>query len=241
LTTESNTLTHPAPIEQPPRAPSVLVTGGGTIAPIDDVRVIANVSTGRFASQISQALLETGAAVWHVATPAAATPKPSSPGALHLRPLPRGTVAEYAQEIQSILTSQRIDIAILAAAVSDFEPVPAPGKIDSDRDELVIRCRPAPKIIEQVKRWAPRVFLVGFKMLSGATDEALIAAARRSITRTGADLVVANDLRVVHTPEHRVFLVDAGGHVETIGPGVHIARALVAHVLNAARSRAPRS
>ena len=42
---------------------NVVVTGGGTIAPIDDVRSIANVSSGRFSASISEACLRLGAKV----------------------------------------------------------------------------------------------------------------------------------------------------------------------------------
>ena len=53
---------------------NVVVTGGGTVAPIDDVRQIANVSTGRFSAAISEACLKRGATVWHVHTPQAQLP-----------------------------------------------------------------------------------------------------------------------------------------------------------------------
>src|SRR3954469_21550722 len=45
---------------------NVVVTGGGTIAPIDDVRYLANVSSGRFSAMISEACLKRGAKVFHI-------------------------------------------------------------------------------------------------------------------------------------------------------------------------------
>ena len=53
---------------------NVVVTGGGTIAPIDDVRRITNVSSGRFSAAIAEACLGRGATVWHVHAPAAQLP-----------------------------------------------------------------------------------------------------------------------------------------------------------------------
>ena len=53
---------------------NVLVTGGGTSAPIDDVRSITNVSTGRFAAAISESCLARGACVWHLHAPSAQLP-----------------------------------------------------------------------------------------------------------------------------------------------------------------------
>ena len=53
---------------------NVVVTGGGTIAPIDDVRLLTNVSSGRFAAAITEACLDRGANVWHIHTASAQLP-----------------------------------------------------------------------------------------------------------------------------------------------------------------------
>ena len=45
---------------------NVVVTGGATIAPIDDVRLMTNVSSGRFAAAITEACLLRQARVWHI-------------------------------------------------------------------------------------------------------------------------------------------------------------------------------
>ena len=53
---------------------NVVVTGGGTIAPIDDVRLMTNVSSGRFAAAISETFLDRGASVWHIHAPSSQLP-----------------------------------------------------------------------------------------------------------------------------------------------------------------------
>src|SRR5947209_20302715 len=53
---------------------NVVVTAGGTVAPIDDVRRISNFSTGRFGAMIAEAALRRGAAVWHLHAPGALRP-----------------------------------------------------------------------------------------------------------------------------------------------------------------------
>ena len=55
---------------------NVVVTGGGTVAPIDEVRQITNVSSGRFSAALSEACLGRGASVWHLHAPAAHLPIP---------------------------------------------------------------------------------------------------------------------------------------------------------------------
>ncbi len=237
---------------------NVVVTGGGTIAPIDDVRHIANTSTGQFSAQISEAFLRRGATVWHVHGPAAILPFDRRRvlslteadldrelarltslreefervgSRLHCRDLHPGTVAGYAQTLREILLTQPIDIAVLAMAVSDYEPDRAEGKIPSDRDEWTLTLRRTPKVIQSVRGWAPDVFLVGFKLLFEVSDDELIATARNACRSNHADLTVANDLFAKQRGLHKVHVVDRERLIETIGPGVPIADRLVDRIL----------
>lgn len=241
---------------------NVVVTGGGTLAPIDDVRTIANISSGRFSAMITEACLDRGATVWHLHAPNAQLPFFRQAGLdllapfdqeaarlerlarayrakqdrLRLVPLPTGTVAEYERLLRGIFTVRPIDVVFLAMAVSDFEPDRVPGKIDSGDDDLVLRCRPAPKVIRSVRDWAPSVFLVGFKLLSGVTDDHLIAEAREACRINRADLTIANDLKSVQAGQHRVQLVQAAGQVQAMGPAPDLAEQVVERVFDLARS-----
>ncbi|WP_165226743.1 phosphopantothenoylcysteine decarboxylase domain-containing protein [Aquisphaera insulae] len=244
----------------------VLVTGGGTVAPIDDVRTITNVSTGRFAASISESALARGAEVWHVHAPSAALPllrharfDPESPepaaemgrlealrrtwnaskDRLHLQPLQVGTVAEYASTLEHLLRTHPIDVAFLAMAVSDFEPDPHAGKLSSSPDALTIRCRRTTKVIRSVRDWSPGVYLVGFKLLSRASTDDLIAAARTAGRTNRADLTVANDLQILTAGRHTVHLVRQDRPVETLGPGPDLADRLVSRVLSWAGGSRP--
>jgi phosphopantothenoylcysteine synthetase/decarboxylase len=236
---------------------NVVVTGGGTIAPIDDVRYIANASSGRFSASISEACLRRGASVWHVHAPTAELPllraarydlDASDPDAerarldvlrdewqgvrarLRLVPLRQGGGADYAETLRRVLTDRSIDVAILAMAVSDFEPVPFAGKIDSDLESMTILARRAPKVIRSVRDWSPGVFLVGFKLLSRAEPAELLRAAESACRTNRADLTVANDLQTLREGRHVVHLVRPGYPTETLGPGSEIAEALVDRV-----------
>jgi phosphopantothenate-cysteine ligase len=233
---------------------NVVVTGGGTIAPIDDVRAIANASSGRFAAMITEACLERGAHVWHVHAPNALRPLHrqaafdldapdeeaelrrirgvrrtyrSQRERLHLRPLAVGTLDDYARTLREVLGSQPIDIAYLAMAASDYEPVPFSGKLDSEAEELVIRGRPAPKVIRSVRDWAPGLYLVGFKLQSGVSEESLIGEAREACAINRADLTVANDLQTLKAGRHRIHLVRPGQPTLSYGPDEPIAERLV--------------
>jgi phosphopantothenate-cysteine ligase len=237
---------------------NVVVTGGGTVAPIDDVRQIANVSTGRFSAAITEACLRRGATVWHVHAPTAQLPffrdarfdlATADPDAeqdrldrlyrdyqavrdrLHLVPLARGTVADYAASLERVLRSQPIDVAFLAMAVSDFEPDPYSGKLDSNVETMVIHGRRTPKVIRSVRDWSPGVYLVGFKLLSRVALAELLRQAEAACRINRADLTVANDLQTLRAGGHTIHLVRPGQPVETIGPDDALADRLVARAL----------
>jgi phosphopantothenate-cysteine ligase len=236
---------------------NVVVTGGGTVAPIDDVRQIANVSTGRFSALVTEACLRCGAAVWHIHAPSAqvpflrsavcdlATPDTAAELArlrhlqrewrahedrLHLVSLPHGTVADYAANLERVLRTERIDIAFLAMAVSDFEPDLFAGKLDSDVETMVIHGRPTPKVIQSVRDWSPGVYLVGFKLLSRSAPAELIRQAETACRVNRADLTVANDLQTIRAGAHTIHLVRPGHPTETIGPDPALAERLVDRV-----------
>jgi phosphopantothenate-cysteine ligase len=243
---------------------SVVVTGGGTIAPVDDVRLLTNVSSGRFAAAITEACLERSAAVWHIHSPPALLPFVRSarfeldapdPAAevdrlarlrekwlsvrdrLHLVPLPVGTVADYQQTLKRVVQDRSIDIAFLTMAVSDFEPEPRAGKISSEAAEtLVIHCKRTPKVIRSVRDWSPSIYLVGFKLLSGVSPEVLIRQAESACHTNRAQLTVANDLELIRQGRHTLHLVRPGFEPETLPPGDDLADRLVDRVFTWARA-----
>jgi phosphopantothenate---cysteine ligase (CTP) len=222
----------------------VLVSGGGTVAPVDDVRSLTNGSTGRFAAAISEAALEQDARmVWHLAPASAAWPYRRSAtldlsatdlaaewtrlGELHRRfqsvvdrykaiPLEPPTLQQYAQRLEEIAVEASPEVFFLAMAASDYEPIPRTGKLRSDAPVLRIDCRPCPKVIASVRAWAPRAYLVGFKLLSGSPLPDLVAAAQDLCLAHRLDLVVANDWQEVRAGKHSVHLVNRAGLVQTI-------------------------
>lgn len=237
---------------------NVVVSGGGTIARIDDVRHVANVSTGRFSAMITEALLDQGANVWHIAAPGAQLPidrlahfdlttrEPKAEAArlialrerwalarerLHIVPLGEGTVGEYAAQLEHVLKRHPIDIALLAMAASDYTPEPFAGKLASGEGDLEVRFRSAPKVIRSVRDWSPDLYLVGFKLLSRVSEQDLIREAEAACATNRADLTVANDLQTVRAGRHVVHLVRPGHPTETLGPGPNMARELVERVL----------
>ena len=236
---------------------NVVVTAGATSAPIDDVRVLTNVSSGRFAAAITESCLKRGARVWHIYARSAELPilrfarldlEAHAPdlaldrlkelqkqwiacrNRLELVPLQAGNVSDYAATLRHLLETHQIDVVILPMAVADYEPEPQSGKIRSDQESLVVHCRRTPKVIRLVRDWAPSVYLVGFKLLSRVSEEELIRTAASACVNNRADLTVANDLETLRAGRHTIHLVRPGYECETLGPGADLADQLVARI-----------
>jgi hypothetical protein len=125
------------------------------------------------------------------------------------------TFDEYAERLEKTLVDFKPDITILAAAVSDYGGVAEPGKISSHGENLTINLQKLPKLINLVKTWCPSTYLVGFKLLSDTTEEALSKAAAKQIIDSGADLVVANDLKDLRAGQHQLYFFRENDTPET--------------------------
>tara|TARA_B100000579_G_scaffold436346_1_gene462055 strand:+ start:349 stop:840 length:492 start_codon:yes stop_codon:yes gene_type:complete len=106
-----------------------------------------------------------------------------------------------------------IDTVISAAAISDHVMEESfSGKLSSD-DVLNLQLVPFPKIIDGMVSWLAKKRgsnagpVVGFKLLSGNDEKALIEAARSQIERSGVSAVVANDLSWVEGDGRRALWV----------------------------------
>ena len=153
----------------------------------------------------------------YVCGPGAARPDPEElrdDQEKRLKILPVETFDDLMRIIGDELGSRTYDVVLHAMAVLDYVPERAGlDKTPSGRDRWTLILVPTPKVIDMVKRWDPGVFLVGFKLAVDAGREQLIAGALETARRSGADLMVANDLREVGKDRHRALLVGPDGRV----------------------------
>ncbi|HQH70711.1 MAG TPA: phosphopantothenoylcysteine decarboxylase [bacterium] len=191
----------------------VLITSGPTFAPLDAVRSITNRSTGRLGCAIARSIRKHGAEVVFLAGETSQVPKAagSAGGGRPLLLVERFvTVPDLKRLLMNHLTGRPFDAVVMAAAVLDYYPVESvAGKKRSDEDEWIVRLKRGEKIIEQIKSWAPDVFLVGFKLEARVSQEELAARAGDLIKRSRADLVVANRLEDIGAGRHEACLVEA--------------------------------
>jgi len=178
------------------------VTAGGTSEPVDDVRVLTNLSTGRFGCAIAAALAEQG-----VQTTLFLAERSTAP-------VPQGvTVIRFgsADDLDAKLSqSPSPDLLFMAAAVSDYRPERVEGKIRSHADELILRLVRNKKILPTLSTRHPQTQVIGFKLLSRVSTDELLDTARGQIASCGTAACVANDLQELGGGEHPCWLVRPG-------------------------------
>jgi len=188
----------------------LLITSGPTIGPIDAVRFVSNRSSGALGALIARQALHAGAHVTFVHGMHSRTPDPHP----RLRLVEIATVDDVIRVMERDLTGGGHDAVVHAMAVLDYVPAdPSEQKTASGQDEWIIRLVRTPKAIQQIKRWAPGVFLVGFKLEVGKTESELVKIGHESLTRNNADLVVVNDLTQIDAQRHVAYIVGPNGDV----------------------------
>ncbi|MCB9664059.1 MAG: NUDIX domain-containing protein [Alphaproteobacteria bacterium] len=207
----------------------VVLTIGGTEEPLDDVRVLTNLSSGRFGAALARAALARGADVVVLGSHRAlADPTALPPG------VQRHAFRSH-QDLDALLdevTAQPVDALLMAAAVADYAPRAEEGKLPSSADKLVLRLHRTPKLLATLRaRCGPDTRLVGFKLLSGVTREELETVARAQLEDRELDLVVANDLAELGGATHPVLLVGRGGTRRVEGLRDEVADAVVDAVM----------
>lgn len=185
----------------------VLVTSGATREPIDSVRFISNISSGRTGAAICEALAARGYEV----TQARGVDSARAAG-VHLEEFTDN--ASLDALMQRLLHGGRYHAVIHAAAVSDYGPAQPTrdDKLASDRP-LVLRLKPLPKIIDRIRTHAggADLLLVGFKLTHTAFEAARTRAARDLLKRSGADYVVQNDVETLLQGEEHAYTIHARG------------------------------
>lgn len=192
------------------RSRRLLITSGPTRANLDAVRFISNRSTGRLGSAIAREALERGARVTLVAGPDSRRPEPRD--GLDVACIE--TVDDLVQTLNDRLGEGEYDAIVHAMAVLDYVPAsPEEGKVRSGRDEWTLRLEKTPKVIQKIRYHAPGALLVGFKLEVGTDEEGLRRAAADTMEKSGADLLVANDLEDIGADRHPALILDPEGRI----------------------------
>ena len=181
----------------------VLVTAGGTHEPLDSVRFIGNLSSGKMGLALAREAVRMGAEV----TVVAANIGRREPGVAwrDVR-----NVEELKDEVLG--EAGEADVLVMAAAVSDFTPAaPEREKIRRSSGVRSIELAPTPDVLQAVREQNPDLFMVGFAATHGdpASD------AREKLAKKGADIIVGNDISRegvgFGAEENEVYVVSSRG------------------------------
>ena len=159
---------------------TVVVSAGGTMEPIDPVRVITNHSSGKMGYALAEAARDRGADVVLVTAPTSLA-DPALVKVVQVR-----TAEEMGQAIQEHVT--KADALVMAAAVADYRPTETAGqKIKKADDDLNISLAKTTDILKSAKGNFVRV---GF----AAESQNLVENAKAKVGSKNLDLIAANDI-----------------------------------------------
>lgn len=226
-----------------PRPLRVLVTAGNTQTPIDRVRCVTNVFTGRTGGRLALEAFDRG----HAVTLLTSHPRviddlrPGFAPADRWRVQPYRTFDDLHLALADLIPTGGFGAILHSAAVSDYAlaGVYAPaagaafdatelrwagdgphlvdaakGKVKSDHPEVWLRMVPTPKLVDRMRSpWGFAGVLVKFKLEVDVTEAELIAVARRSRAQSDADFLVANTLDGY---DSLAFLADRADAVERL-------------------------
>ncbi|MGA7917222.1 MAG: bifunctional phosphopantothenoylcysteine decarboxylase/phosphopantothenate--cysteine ligase CoaBC [Candidatus Acidiferrales bacterium] len=162
---------------------TVLVSAGPTCEDIDPVRFLTNRSSGKMGYALAEAAQRRGAHVILVSGPTELKiPEGVDWVPVRATEQMHGSVLERAREA---------NVAIMAAAVSDYRPAAAQDtKIKRGSGGFTLELEPTPDILAELGREKGNRVLVGF----AAETDRVAENARGKLARKGADMIVANDV-----------------------------------------------
>lgn len=190
--------------EQKLSGKNVMISTGATFEALDSMRGLTNRSSGKMGVEIAKEAYRQGANVTVVC------------GLMHshVPELFERVDVESTKDMMDVVTKRidDMDIYVSVAAISDFSfDNVFNGKISSDED-LTVNLKRLPKLLEQVKKVNPKLFVVGFKAEAGISEEDLIKKAKNRMEKYDLDIMVANDILVENSGpgsnNNEVYVID---------------------------------
>lgn len=177
-----------------------LVTAGPTCEPMDKVRRLTNLSTGRLGTELANFLVAQGHDVTLLLSEQA-----THSGERKARRVETFTTTASLRDRLQALSREPVAAVFHAAAVSDFSfgkiwlRSPAgelseirSGKISARQGTLLAELVPTPKIIAELHNWFPNARLVGWKYEVDGSHAGVIQAAEDQLVDCRTDACVAN-------------------------------------------------
>ena len=180
-----------------------LVTAGGTREPMDPVRYLGNRSSGKMGHAIADEAARRGFHTTLVTT----SDLPSLPSVKVVR-------VDTAEEMQSVVHQEVVDVAVFAAAVADFRPANPSGEKVARADGMdSISLEPTPDILASMVSREDPPFVVGFAAETGGVERAVDKAKAKKV-----DLLVYNNVSEpgssFGSDTNQVVIIDSEGRTD---------------------------
>jgi len=190
---------------------NILITSGATREPIDKVRFITNLSTGKTGAALADELFNLRHNVTYLHGESAAKPSHAS------QTLVFQDFKDLDNKIRQLMKDSKIDVVIHLAAVSDYsvKEIRQKGhalnpeevsKIPSE-SELEVVLKPNYKILNRIKDYSTdgKVMVIGFKLTCTDNEKLKQQAVERIFGAGSVDLVVQNDLNEIKSEAQHPF------------------------------------
>ena len=181
----------------------ILIIGGPTSEPIDDVRVITNRSSGKTAISLAKNAFYQGAQteLWYGKT---ASEKPPS--------FIKTTFFETTNDLLKMINKSNLkkhDIIIVCAAISDYIPEKQRGKISSGRNKLILELKPSQKIIKTIREKTSKTKIIAFKLET--KKENLREKSTKLLKQNNIDYVIGNTTKNLGKNENEIWIFSKNG------------------------------
>ncbi|MEK7522061.1 MAG: bifunctional phosphopantothenoylcysteine decarboxylase/phosphopantothenate--cysteine ligase CoaBC [Patescibacteria group bacterium] len=190
----------------------IIITAGGSVEKIDEVRSITNKSSGKMGVAIAEECYLRGADVLLLRAKNSVKP----------RYLIKEKIFETAEELLQLIkvNIKNTDLFFQVAAVSDFKvDQQVKGKIPSD-NFVNLKLISQIKIVDQIKKLSPKATLIAFKAEYGLSEKDLIKEGQKKLQESKADYVIANDIsqkdRGFESDDNEVYVISKDKSVKKI-------------------------
>jgi len=181
----------------------ILIIGGSNAESIDDVRILANRSSGKTAVWLAKNAFYRGADVelWY---------------GWHQEPVPdyiKTVNFESLDDLLALVKAKNLknfDSIIICAALADYLLCKEVGKIPSGKKDLALKLSLAPKVISTLRKKAPGAKIIGFKV--EAQKKNIKQKASDLLKRNNLDFVIANTTAGFSKDKNEIWIVDKTGH-----------------------------
>ncbi len=189
----------------------ILITAGPTHEAIDDVRYLANRSSGRMGIELAKAAGEAGCEVTLLLGPVAVEPP-----ALHVERF------ESTADLQRLLDTHfpSCDVLVMAAAVADYRPVTqAAGKLPRQGGKLLLELEPTPDLVAGcAARRCPGQRIIAFAL---EEPKQLANRAVEKMQSKRVDAIVANPLATMDSDHITAVVYTSAGKTYSPDPSTN--------------------